>query len=344
MNGEGSSKIGRAFFYEKIVYKIFQVYIPSTKWREIVYEGSECTMDTKQELGMKIVLVTFFSTSMILSGLWMAGYLEHDRVIFTRFQHVENTKNLNEVEVNKEVEVKQDVKVKKEEELNKKEKEIGEGTGISNTERRDSLNEDVHPFQVKIPHRAPMTQMEDHTLSEEKLLERVMEVVSVNSKKEMTTKIASTESSLDIAYDLEVLESSVNWSEFPVKQVVATGYTAGYESTGKTPDHPQYGITFSGVKVRRDLYSTIAADRNVFPLGTILYIPNYGYGVVADTGGAIKGNKIDLYFETVENVYEVWGKQELEVYVIKEGDGVVSESVLDHLNHNEAIQVYKPKG
>lgn len=44
--------------------------------------------------------------------------------------------------------------------------------------------------------------------------------------------------------------------------VVATGYTAGYESTGKRPNHPDYGITYSGVKVRRDkkTVSTIAAD------------------------------------------------------------------------------------
>jgi 3D (Asp-Asp-Asp) domain-containing protein len=171
------------------------------------------------------------------------------------------------------------------------------------------------------------------------------EVKSVNvhsAKKEKTTKISSRATSLDIGYDLETLEIELNLAEFPTKRVVATGYTAGFESTGKRPDHPQYGITYSGVKVRRDLYSTIAADRNIFPVGTVLYIPNYGYGVVADTGSAIKGNKIDLYFETVEDVYQLWGKQNLEVYVIKEGDGSLSESVLDHLNHNEALQVYKP--
>ena len=48
--------------------------------------------------------------------------------------------------------------------------------------------------------------------------------------------------------------------------------------------------------VKRDLYSTVAADLNVFPIGTILFIPEYGYGVVADKGGAITGNKVDLYY------------------------------------------------
>ncbi|MEH7386937.1 3D domain-containing protein, partial [Bacillus sp. JJ1521] len=87
------------------------------------------------------------------------------------------------------------------------------------------------------------------------------------------------------------IEEAIDFSKYPTQSVVATGYTAGIESTGKDANHPSYGITYSGVKVKRDLYSTIAADLNVFPIGTILFIPNYGYGVVADKGGAIKGNK-----------------------------------------------------
>lgn len=137
------------------------------------------------------------------------------------------------------------------------------------------------------------------------------------------------------------IEETIDLSRLPKKRVVATGYTAGVESTGKTENHPQYGITYSGVKVRRDLYSTIAADLNVFPLGTILYIPGYGYGVVADIGGAIKGNKIDLYFETVADVYNEWGKREVDVYVVQEGNGTVTEADLTRLNENEALQVVR---
>ncbi|MGO4888947.1 3D domain-containing protein [Anaerobacillus sp. MEB173] len=137
------------------------------------------------------------------------------------------------------------------------------------------------------------------------------------------------------------LEESVDWSRYPAKKVIATGYTAGYESTGKSSDHPAYGITYSGVRVKRDLYSTIAADPQLYPIGTILFIPGYGYGVVADTGSAIKGNKIDLYYDTVEEVYENWGKQEIEVYVVKEGNGKLTEDELDALNENEAMQVFR---
>ncbi|HEX6594502.1 MAG TPA: 3D domain-containing protein [Bacillota bacterium] len=139
----------------------------------------------------------------------------------------------------------------------------------------------------------------------------------------------------------QTLEDAIDFEQYPSKTVVATGYTAGEESTGKTPDHPQYGITYSGVKVKRDLYSTIAADLNVFPIGTILYIPDYGYGVVADKGGAIRGNKIDLFYDTVEDVYDQWGKREIDVYIIEMGDGQLTEEHLIKLNENEALQVYR---
>ena len=95
------------------------------------------------------------------------------------------------------------------------------------------------------------------------------------------------------------------------------------------------------VKVKRDLYSTIAADLDVFPLGTILWIPGYGYGVVADKGGAIKGNRLDLYYETVEDVYAEWGKKELDVYIIQKGKGKLTEEQLTALNEDKELQVFR---
>jgi 3D (Asp-Asp-Asp) domain-containing protein len=139
----------------------------------------------------------------------------------------------------------------------------------------------------------------------------------------------------------QTLEEAIDWSQYPTEEVIATGYTAGYESTGKHPDDPQFGITYSGVKVKRDLYSTVAADISVFPIGTILFIPGYGYGVVADTGGAIKGNKVDLYFETVKDVYEKWGKKTLKVFVIEKGNGSLTETELKSLNENKSMQVFR---
>ncbi|MFD2045168.1 3D domain-containing protein [Ornithinibacillus salinisoli] len=163
-----------------------------------------------------------------------------------------------------------------------------------------------------------------------------LEEKSLKQLKEKKTYISSEE-----IEGPKTLEEAVNYEQYPSATVVATGYTAGVESTGKTPDHPQYGITYSGVKVKRDIYSTIAADLSVYPIGTIMFIPDYGFGVVADKGGAINGNKIDLYYETVEDVYAEWGKKEVDVFIIEMGDGNLTEETLLELNEDEALQVFR---
>ncbi len=65
--------------------------------------------------------------------------------------------------------------------------------------------------------------------------------------------------------------------------VYATWYTAA--SAGGS------GTTATGTAVYKGI---VAVDPTVIPLGTQLYIPGYGYGVAADTGGGIKGYMIDL--------------------------------------------------
>lgn len=151
----------------------------------------------------------------------------------------------------------------------------------------------------------------------------------------------SSSSSTSASQDSKTGKASPVNAEKPAKvEVVATGYTAGVESTGKRPGHPQYGITYSGVKVRRDQVSTIAADTRLFPIGTLLYIPGYGYGVVADTGSAIKGKRIDLYFETIKQVYEQWGKRTVDVEVLRIGTGKLSQAWLNQIN--QAIEAGKP--
>lgn len=137
------------------------------------------------------------------------------------------------------------------------------------------------------------------------------------------------------------IEHNTNWNNYKKVTVTATGYTAGRESTGKSPKDHSYGITYSGVEVKRDLFSTIAADLNVFPIGTVLFIPGYGYGVVADKGAAVKGNHLDLYFQTVGDVFEHWGKKKLAVYIIKHGSGRFTESDLKELNEQNSLQVFR---
>jgi uncharacterized protein YabE (DUF348 family) len=92
----------------------------------------------------------------------------------------------------------------------------------------------------------------------------------------------------------------------------ATAYDATFESCGKHPDDPNYGITYSGLRVRPGI---VAVDPKVIPLGTYLYVEGYGEALAADKGGAIKGNKIDLYYESPKDVAR-FGRKTVKVYVL----------------------------
>lgn len=87
--------------------------------------------------------------------------------------------------------------------------------------------------------------------------------------------------------------------------VVATAYWANPAWSN--------GITATGAPAR---YGVVAVDPSVIPLGTRLYIPGYGYGVAADTGGAIIGDRIDLCFDTGTQA-EDYGRQPVTVYVLQ---------------------------
>lgn len=62
-------------------------------------------------------------------------------------------------------------------------------------------------------------------------------------------------------------------------------------------------------------YYTVAVDPSVIPLGSSLYIEGYGYGVAQDTGGAIVGNRIDLFFDS-EGECVNFGVRDVEVTIL----------------------------
>ena len=65
---------------------------------------------------------------------------------------------------------------------------------------------------------------------------------------------------------------------------------------------------------------TVAVDPRVIPLGTELHIEGYGPAVAADTGGDIKGQRVDLYMDSYEEAIQ-FGRREVQVEVVGEGDG-----------------------
>lgn len=81
-------------------------------------------------------------------------------------------------------------------------------------------------------------------------------------------------------------------------------HTSAYTFTGRN--------TATGLKPAVGL---VAVDPNVIPLGTHLYIEGYGYATAADTGGAIKGDRIDVFMEDRAQCLQ-WGRRTVKVYIL----------------------------
>lgn len=104
---------------------------------------------------------------------------------------------------------------------------------------------------------------------------------------------------------------------FPKKiltNVKLTAYGPGEEHTGKRPGDPGYAVTRSGLRAAEG--RTVAVDPDLIPLGWWLYIEGYGLYRAEDTGSAVKGKKIDLYYASDQKAIQFGLKRGYTVYVI----------------------------
>ncbi len=102
-------------------------------------------------------------------------------------------------------------------------------------------------------------------------------------------------------------------------EVLSYSHTGQFVATAYHNSDPGCTIyTYIGTLCR---VGAIAVDPSVIPLGTKMYIVTndgqyiYGYAVAEDTGGAIKGNRVDLYFDTVEECY-TFGIRDCTIYFL----------------------------
>lgn len=118
----------------------------------------------------------------------------------------------------------------------------------------------------------------------------------------------------------------------PMSQVIAYGTKPRWDSTSRgTPGGPDFrakkemvveatAYTHTGNPTATGIYpyeGVVAVDPRVIPLGTKLFVEGYGFAQAQDTGGAIKGNRIDVFFDSYEKAME-WGRRQVKVYILED--------------------------
>lgn len=102
-----------------------------------------------------------------------------------------------------------------------------------------------------------------------------------------------------------------------VLRMLATSYSAG--TAGVSSSSAYYGRTATGIQMRDGI---VAVDPTVIPLRSEVYVPGYGVGYAGDTGGAIKGKRIDLGYSDAN--LKLWYRW-VDVYLLT--------PVPDHINY-----------
>jgi 3D (Asp-Asp-Asp) domain-containing protein len=123
------------------------------------------------------------------------------------------------------------------------------------------------------------------------------------SKETEVVEVNITRPIVRVNQPIEEPEPTTTYTEM---QVIATAYCPCVKCCGKSD-----GITSTGVKAKAN--HTIAADPNVLPYGTEI-LCGMGEFVVEDCGGAIRGNRIDFFFDSHEEALK-FGRQEFTIWI-----------------------------
>ncbi|MDN4493426.1 3D domain-containing protein [Ureibacillus aquaedulcis] len=129
---------------------------------------------------------------------------------------------------------------------------------------------------------------------------------SQNDDKKIETQQASKSKSSEPKVAKSTIEEEPDsGKEF---MVTATAYTAYCEGCS--------GTTAIGIDLRSNPNQrVIAVDPNIIPLGSRVWVEGYGEAIAGDTGGAIKGNKIDVFIPTQNEALQ-WGRKQVKIKIL----------------------------
>lgn len=114
----------------------------------------------------------------------------------------------------------------------------------------------------------------------------------------------------------EVQESSIEITEKKYELEYETKNVLTVEATAYSTNQPSLSdYTFTGINLRQNPY-VIAVDPNFIPLGSKVYIPGFGTYIAGDTGGDIKGNRIDIHITDLDAAW-AFGRQTIQIEIVE---------------------------
>lgn len=258
--------------------------------------GPQETIKNKMDIGIKLALHLTLVDGGKEQQVWstsatVADFLTQQGIILNEFDRVEPSLSetvkkdgvINVIRVEKVTDVVEEpiqfaVITKKDESLEK-------GKQITVNEGRQGIVSREYEVILENGNEVSRTLM-----NEQSVREKLDKVVAVGTKE----------------LEFQVSRGAETGTEFYVNTTAYTAYCNGCS-----------GRTATGFDLRANPGAkVIAVDPRVIPLGTKVFVEGYGYAVAADTGGAIKGHKIDVFFPTKAEAFR-WGVRKVKIKILQ---------------------------
>ena len=194
----------------------------------------------------------------------------------------------------------------------------GDKVAVVRVEKVTDVVEESIDFAVEKKHDSSILKGKEQVVTQGKkgTAERTYEIVKENGKIVTKTlqseKITSKPTTQVVAVGTKVVTATASRNNTAAGgkefYVTATAYTPNCNGCS--------GITATGINIKSNPnIKLIAVDPNVIPLGSKVWVEGYGYAIAADTGGAIKGNKIDILVSS-KSAAQQWGRKKVRIKVL----------------------------
>ena len=194
----------------------------------------------------------------------------------------------------------------------------GDKVAVVRVEKVTDVVEESIDFAVEKKHDSSILKGKEQVVTQGKkgTVERTYEVVKENGKIVTKTlqseKVISKPTTQVVAVGTKVVTATASRNNTAAGgkefYVTATAYTPNCNGCS--------GITATGVNIKSNPnMKLIAVDPKVIPLGSKVWVEGYGYAIAADTGGAIKGNKIDILVSS-KSAAKHWGRKKVRIKVL----------------------------
>ena len=204
--------------------------------------------------------------------------------------------------------------VAKKDELKSSEKSLKDKETTLKKEKQKLGSEDSKLASIEQQYRDEMEAAKEKAAKEQKA-EETKVVTAAKKEKAPASSNASSDTPKQAATSETSKKPSSNQGKKEPES--STGKSFTVEATAYGPDCSGCsGVSATGMDLKqKPTPKVIAVDPSVIPLGSKVWVEGYGTAIAADTGGAIKGKKIDVLYPSEKSAYS-WGRRTVRVKIL----------------------------